>query len=173
MAKPQSFSVSAKSQRVCELLAPFRMNLIGVRRRVRGTEAISMIDESHLPQVLSRADHVINILPASPSTTNYFDPSKLAMMKNGAYFYNIGRGATVDQNALHLSLTAGRLAGAYLDVMSPEPLPADHPLWSTPNCYITPHTAGGFDTEMNSLVSHFLENLRRFELNEPLRNRIV
>ena len=167
------FGFGEIATRLCELLAPFRMNLIGVRRRVRGVEAIPMIDESQLPDVLSRADHVINILPANSSTSGYFDESKFSMMKNGAYFYNIGRGATVHQEALRKSLTSGRLAGAYLDVMTPEPLPPDNALWTTPNCFITPHTAGGFHEEMNGLVSHFLVNLRRLESNEGLLNRIV
>ena len=132
-----------------------------------------MIDESQLPDVLSNADHVINILPANASTTGYFDASKFEKMKPGAYFYNIGRGATVHQDALQQSLASGKLAGAYLDVMTPEPLPPNHGLWMAPNCYITPHTAGGFDDEMNGLVSHFVENLRRFESNERMLNRVV
>ena len=94
-------------------------------------------------------------------------------MKRGAYFYNIGRGATVDQNCLIQSLNSGALAGAYLDVMTPEPLPSDHPLWHAPNCLITPHSAGGFDAEMMSLVNHFLENLSRYSSNLPMLNRIV
>ena len=167
------FGYGEIATRLCELLAPFRMDLFGVRRRVRGTESIPMIDESQLPDVLSNADHVINILPANASTTGYFGESKFEEMKQGAYFYNIGRGATVQQDALEQSLASGKLAGAYLDVMIPEPLPVGHRLWTTPNCYITPHTAGGFDEEMNGLVSHFLENLRRFESDERLLNRVV
>ncbi len=55
----------------------------------------------------------------------------------------------------------------------PEPLPIDHPLWSTSNCYITPHTAGGHDTEFERLATHFLDNLRRFESGQPLIDRIM
>ncbi len=159
--------------RLCELLAPFRMKLMGVRRRARGNESIPIIEESQLAEFLPQADHVINVLPANATTTGYFDARKLQLMKPGAYFYNIGRGATVDQVELENGLRLGKLAGAYLDVMTPEPLPPDHALWNTPNCLITPHSAGGFDGEMMGLVDHFLENLQRFTTGAPLLNRII
>ena len=149
------------------------MKLIGVRRRKRGNESIQIIDESKLSETLPHADHVINLLPANASTMGYFDASRFQLMKSGAYFYNIGRGGTVDQDSLERALRLGSLAGAYLDVMTPEPLPPEHALWSTPNCYITPHTAGGFDREMTSLVDHFLENLHRFTLGAQLLNRVI
>ena len=159
--------------RLCELLAPFRMKMIGVRRRARGNESVPIINESQLADYLPLADHVINILPANKTTLGYFDARKLQSMKRGAYFCNIGRGATVDQIALEIALRSGHLAGAYLDVMTPEPLPPDHALWTTPNCLITPHSAGGYDGEMMGLVDHFLENLHRFSSGVPLLNRII
>jgi phosphoglycerate dehydrogenase-like enzyme len=161
------------ANRLCELLAPFRMKLIGTRRNVRGDEPIQLIDPSQLADILPLADHVINVLPANASTRDYFDSDKFFAMKRGTYFYNIGRGGTVDQEALRLALESGRLAGAYLDVMTPEPLLPDHPLWRTPNCYLTPHTAGGFDFEMMGLVEHFLANLDRFTSNSELLNRVI
>jgi phosphoglycerate dehydrogenase-like enzyme len=85
----------------------------------------------------------------------------------------VGRGTTVDQTALLAALQSGRLAAAYLDVTDPEPLPVDHPLWSAPNCYITPHSAGGHRTEPMRLAGHFLDNLRRFERGEPLLDRVI
>ena len=159
--------------RLCELLEPFGMKLIGVRRRIRGNEPIQVIDESKLAEYLPHADHVINVLPANPSTTGYFDSRKFELMKKGAYFYNVGRGGTVEQESLENALRSEKLTGAYLDVTTPEPLPNDHALWSLHNCFITPHTAGGFDSEMISLVDHFLENLKRFTSGAPLLNRII
>ena len=97
----------------------------------------------------------------------------LQAVKPGGIFYNIGRGTTVDQEALRAALESGRLAAAYLDVTDPEPLPPDHPLWATRNCFITPHTAGGRDDEFEQLVRHFLANLLRFEAGIPLLDRIV
>jgi phosphoglycerate dehydrogenase-like enzyme len=116
---------------------------------------------------------VINLLPANESTLGFFDAKRLGRLRSDAYFYNIGRGTTVDQIALSALLREGRIAGAHLDVMSPEPLPPNDPLWDTPNCFLTPHTAGGFRGEMTRLVEHFLENLRRFQANEPLLNRVI
>ena len=85
-----------------------------------------------------RADWVIDILPAAADTAAFFDGVRFAAMKPGAIFINIGRGATVDQSAL-LAALHGHLRAAYLDVTTPEPLPPEHPLWSAPNCTITPH----------------------------------
>ena len=62
---------------------------------------------------------------------------------------------------------------ALLDVMTPEPLPADHPLWTTPNCWITPHTAGGHANETERLVAHFVENVDRFRAGESLQDRVI
>lgn len=167
------FGYGEIAARLCELLAPFRMKLLGVRRRARGNEPIELIQESQLAEYLPQVDHVINVLPANASTIGYFDASKFRRMKRDAYFYNIGRGATVDQDGLKEALRSGVLAGAYLDVMTPEPLPPNHALWRTPNCYITPHSAGGYDREMAGLVEHFIENLRRFGSGQPLLNRIA
>jgi phosphoglycerate dehydrogenase-like enzyme len=159
--------------RLCELLAPFQMKLIGVRRTARGTESIPMIDESRIQDYLPIADHVINLLPANSSTIQYFDARKIKRLKWGAYFYNIGRGTTVDQDYLETALRMGSLGGAYLDVMTPEPLAASHSLWTAPNCYLTPHSAGGYEHEMTGLVDHFVSNLNRFSSGSQLVNRIV
>ncbi|MGH9769593.1 MAG: D-2-hydroxyacid dehydrogenase [Blastocatellia bacterium] len=167
------FGFGAIATRLCELLAPFEMRVIGVRRAVRGDEPTEVITEEQVAEFLPQADHVINVLPGNASTTRYFDADNFRRVKPGAIFYNIGRGATVDQEALLAALESNRLAAAYLDVTTPEPLPPDHPLWSAPNCYITPHSAGGQNREMHDLVTRFLENLRRFVNGEELRNRIV
>jgi phosphoglycerate dehydrogenase-like enzyme len=94
-------------------------------------------------------------------------------MKQGAVFHNIGRGTTVDQEALADALESGQLAAAWLDVTDPEPLADGHRLWSLENCFITPHTAGGHAFEAGSLVRHFLGNLRRFERGEQLVDQIM
>jgi hypothetical protein len=87
-----------------------------------------------------------------------------------AAFYNVGRGDTVDQDALIGVLNSGHLAAAYLDVTTPEPLPCEDPLWSAPNCLITPHVAGGMQGEMDVLVDHFVANFKRYLANEPLKD---
>ena len=167
------YGYGAIAKRLCELLAPLHMNLIGVRRQPRGDESIPTVPLSEHLRYLPTADHVINILPASPQTRDFFDRERFAHMQPKAHFYNIGRGTTVNQDDLVQTLTDGHLAGAYLDVTDPEPLPPDHPLWSAPRCHITPHTAGGFREEMVGLVQHFLDNLQRYNTATPLVDRII
>jgi len=162
----------AIARRLVQLLHPFQMNLLAVRRKPRGDEPIDVRDISQLDALLPLADHVIDVLPASVSTDRLVDARRLALMKRSAFFYNIGRGNTVDQPALLAALQSGQIAGAYLDVTDPEPLPPDHPLWTVPNCHITPHTAGGHVDEFDRLVAHFLENLHRWPSGAKLLDQV-
>lgn len=159
--------------RLVELLRPFGMKLVALRRQPRGNEGIEIITEERLPEALAKADHVVNLLPDNPDSARFFSAARFAAMKPGAVFYNIGRGTTVDQDALLAALQSGHLDAAWLDVTDPEPLPPGHPLLSAPNCFITPHTAGGHRNEAEKLVRHFLDNFRRFLEGGPLRDRIM
>ena len=159
--------------RLVELLAPFEMELIAMRRKPRGDEGIPTVTPEDLRQALATADHVISILPGNADSLHFISTERLGWVKPSAIFYNIGRGTTVDQQALLESLRSGQLGAAWLDVTDPEPLPDDHPLWTAPNCYITPHTAGGHRNESETLVRHFLENLSRFLGELALRDRIM
>ena len=162
----------AIGRQLSALLAPFRMKLFAVRRRVYSEAGVHIIPEEKVSSVLATADHIVNILPENESTRNYVNARRLGWIKPGARFYNVGRGSTVDQHALIEALESGRLGGAYLDVMEPEPLPPSHPLWSAPRCYITPHAAGGRHDQDEALVRHFLANLRAFESGEPMTARV-
>lgn len=162
----------AIAKRLTELLTPFRAKILAFRRTVRGDESVPTYPIDAIDNHLGHANHVVNILPASPSTTNFFDQARLARLKRGSHFYNLGRGDTVDQQALVNALNAGHLGSAYLDVTSPEPLPPDHPLWTTPNCFITPHTAGGTHDEAERQIAHFADNLSRYTRGDSLRDRI-
>jgi phosphoglycerate dehydrogenase-like enzyme len=161
----------AIAKRLAELLAPFGLHLVGFRRRPRGDEPIEVRPMAELADWLPRADWVIDILPAANDTAGFFDQPKFVAMKPGASFMNIGRGATVDQAAL-LAALRGHLRAAYLDVTSPEPLPREHPLWSAPGCFITPHVAGGHEDECDRLVALFLANLDRYQRGLPLAGRV-
>jgi phosphoglycerate dehydrogenase-like enzyme len=151
------------------------MQVVALRRQVAGDEPVAALPlgDPRAADALAGADHVIDLLPASPATEGFFDAARLAALKRGAVFYNIGRGNTVDQEALRAALESGQLGAAYLDVTTPEPLPPDHALWTTPNCFITPHTAGGHHDEAQRLVRHFLENLARFTARQPLLDRVL
>lgn len=162
----------AIARRLIELLEPLRMNVLALRRKPSGDETVPVITEAALPDYLPQADHVINILPAHPTTRHFMDAERLRLLKPGALFYNIGRGSTVNQTDLAAALESGQLAAAYLDVTDPEPLPPEHPLWTAPNCYITPHTGGGHQGERERQVRHFLTNLQRFTAGAALLDRV-
>lgn len=161
----------AIAARLAELLAPLGMHIVGFRRTPRGDEAVEVHPVGELADWLGRADFVINVLPAHSDTVDFFDSAKFSAMKPGTVFVNIGRGATVDQPAL-LAALRGHLRAAYLDVMTPEPLPAQHPLWTQRNCYLTPHVAGGHDDEFDRLVAVFLANFQRFLHGQALVGRV-
>ena len=161
----------AIARRLVELLKPFGMSIVAVRRAPKGDEAVPTFPIDELDRLLPEADYVANILPANADTDGLFGRAEFARMKDGAFFTNIGRGTTVDEDALMAALD--RLAGAYLDVTDPEPLPKDSPLWSAPKVFITPHTAGGHRGEEVRLVRHLLENLVRFRKGETLADRVM
>lgn len=155
------------------LLRPFEMRITALRRASGVEEGVRLISLEHLPQALADADHVVNLFPANPTTIHFMHAERFAAMKPGSVFYNVGRGATVDEEALLQALRSGRPAAAWLDVTEQEPLPAGHPLWSAPNCYITPHIAGGHRNEAEMLVRHFLGNFQRFLCGTSLVDRVM
>lgn len=163
----------AIGRRLAHLLAPFGMTIYAVRRQTRSEAGVRIIPEEKISSVLPLADHVINILPDNASTRGYVNARRLACCKRGARFYNVGRGTTVDEAALLEALHAGRLSAAYLDVFEPEPLAPEHPFWTTPNCYVTPHTAGGRRDQDEALVQHFLANLAAFTQGGDWVDRLI
>jgi phosphoglycerate dehydrogenase-like enzyme len=163
----------AIGRRLFDLLQPFHMNITAVRRTVRGDEPLAVRTMDDVDQLLRDADHVINLLPSGSNTRAFFNSDRFGRMKPSAAFYNVGRGDTVDQPALIEALKSGQIAAAYTDVTSPEPLPSDDPLWTTPNCYITPHIAGGRQGEHEALVEHFAQNVNRFIRGDTLVDQIM
>lgn len=163
----------AIGRRLVELLAPFQMQVTAVRRQTRSERGVRIIPEESLSTALAAADHVVNILPDNASTRNFINARRLACFKPGARFYNVGRGTTVDERALLEALRSGRIGEAYLDVFETEPLPPDHVLWTLPNCFITPHTAGGRHDQDTAIVRHFLRNLAAFEAGGEMVDRVV
>jgi phosphoglycerate dehydrogenase-like enzyme len=163
----------AIGRRLAELLKPFGGRVVAYRRTPSGDEGIEIVTDAGLPAALAAADQVVNVLPDSSATRGFMTAARFGQMKRGARFYNVGRGTTVDQPALIAALESGQVGGAYLDVMDPEPLPPEHPLWNAPNCFITCHIAGGTADQDEKLIRHFLENLKRFKAGEPLVDRII
>jgi phosphoglycerate dehydrogenase-like enzyme len=125
---------------------------------------------AHIDRLLPRADFVVIAAPLTPETRNLLDRRRLDLLKPTAGVINIARARIVDYEALRAKLVDGSLGGAVLDVMSPEPLPADSPLWDTPNLIITPHISCDDPEYANLTLEHFFANLGRFVRGRPLKN---
>jgi phosphoglycerate dehydrogenase-like enzyme len=155
--------------RVAEIGACFGMRVVALRRQTGETPGVAHVytpDEKLA--FLAESDVVVNTLPLTPETVGFLDAEAIAAMTPGAILINIGRGKTVDTDALLAALHDGRLGGAGLDVTDPEPLPDGHPLWTAPNTIITPHYAGAHPEYNHNTEAVFLENLRRYRAGEPL-----
>jgi len=123
-----------------------------------------------LKGMLKDCDFVVLTLPLTPETKHLFSTEMFDAMKPGAYLVNVSRGDLIDENALAQAVRAGKVGGAVLDVFSSEPLPAESPLWSLPEVIITPHISGASTHLVDDVVDLFVENLKRYQENQPLYN---
>lgn len=143
----------------------------GVRRHADPAASIIGMDDWRAQ--LGAYDWVILAAPGTPETTHMVGAAEFAAMKPGARFINIARGTQVDQAALIAVLRSGHLAGAFLDVTDPEPLPSDDPLWDAPNTLITMHMSGRFSrTQITQAAERFARNVHRFMAGEPLEAQV-
>ncbi|MGW4502008.1 2-hydroxyacid dehydrogenase [Micromonospora sp. NPDC004336] len=155
---------------VRDRLAPFDVTFTLVARTARPGQGVHGVEE--LPGLLPDADVVVLLVPLTEQTRGLVDEGFLAAMRDGALLVNAARGPVARTEALVAELRTGRISAA-LDVTDPEPLPADHPLWTMPNVLLTPHVAGsvrGFLPRAYRLVG---EQVRRFAAGEPLVNAVV
>jgi phosphoglycerate dehydrogenase-like enzyme len=160
---------------VAQRAAAFGMRIAAIRSHPEGAlvDGVSAVFGSgDLKDALGDADHVVLALPDTPRTRSMFDAAAFAAMKPGARIYNVGRGPVIDTEALIVALQDGRLGGAGLDVTEPEPLPADSPLWAMENVLITAHTSGATPHYWQRQLPLLIDNIRRFQQGEPLRNRV-
>jgi phosphoglycerate dehydrogenase-like enzyme len=123
--------------------------------------------------VLPRADWLLLACPLTDRTRGLVDAAALALLPPGARLVNVSRGEVVDEPALVDALRSGTLSGAYLDVFAHEPLPPDSPLWDMPHVIVTPHTAGHSDGNEARVAALFLDNLKRWNEDQPLLNRVA
>ena len=146
-------------------LAAFDVEVSVVRRS--GGEGTLRPDEWRAR--LGEFDWVILAVPATPETEGMIGASELAAMKSDCVIVNIARGSVIDQPALVEALQARAIGGAFLDVTTPEPLPADHPLWSLDNAHISMHLSGRAQTRMfQRSGERFLENLGKYLRGQPV-----
>lgn len=150
----------------------FGMRVIGVRRDSRLTDPLceEMYGLDQIARATAKADFVVNALPMTEITRGSVDAGVFAAMKTGSYFINVGRGATVDEDAMVQALASGTLAGAGLDVFCDEPLRSDSPLWNLDNVILTPHIGGSHDQLYQTWLEVAIDNLSRYTRGEPLRN---
>lgn len=133
-------------------------------------------DESYavedLDFALAGADAVIMCVPGTKETENLMTRERLGLLKKTSVLINVGRGSSLDQDALMDALNSGKIAGAALDVTTPEPLPADHPLWNTKNLILTPHVSGNMtlDITCDLDVNLFCDNLTRYCRKQPMKH---
>ena len=141
----------------------FGMTVLGidiVERKIASVDAFYHPDQ--LPEVAGQVDYLILVAPSTPETRRIVGAKVLSRMKPTAYLINIARGELVDEEALIEALEGGKIAGAALDALPVEPLPADHPLWRAKNVIITPHVGGMSDIYCEQTLPIIEENLRRF-----------
>jgi len=151
------------------LLMPFDAHVTVVRNRVRAMDGADVVVESdHLHNTLPGADLVILALALTPDTDGIIGADELRLMERHAWLVNVARGRHVVTDDLVGALQAGTIGGAALDVTEPEPLPDGHPLWSLPNCIITPHVGNTPEMAKPLLAERITANVRRWAHGEPL-----
>ena len=163
---------------------------VNVAERLRGMGAAKIIglsrsgrphpafDEVHpiadLDKVLPETKILVMALPGTAETIHILNRERIALLPKDAYVINVGRGTAIEQEPLVEALNSGRIAGAALDVMDPEPLPKDHPLWSAKNLILTPHVSGnmtlGYTCDTN--VDMFCRDLRNYAAGRPLEGLV-
>ncbi|MGE0877972.1 MAG: D-isomer specific 2-hydroxyacid dehydrogenase family protein [Acidimicrobiia bacterium] len=151
------------------LLEPFDCHVTVVRNQVQAMEGADMVVESeHLHSVLPGSDLVVLALALTPDTEGIISADELALLEPHTWIVNVARGRHIVTDDLVEALRDGVIGGAGLDVTDPEPLPDGHPLWTLPNCIITPHVGNTPDMAKPLLARRLTENVRRFAEGEEL-----
>jgi phosphoglycerate dehydrogenase-like enzyme len=147
------------------------MRVIGTKRRA--AEPLPHLDAVLPPErtdeILAQSDYVLLLLPATPDTENFINTQRLARMKPTAWLLNFGRGHLIADADLIAAVKGKQIAGAILDVFRQEPLPSDHPFWTTEGITVLPHIGGGHPQRDRVVAQLFVENLRSFLDNQPLK----
>jgi phosphoglycerate dehydrogenase-like enzyme len=162
--------LGAIAQDVARLAAALGMRVIGTRRRPEPMPNVAEVfPAGRTPEVLAQSDFVLLLLPATPQTDNFINAERLGMMKPGAWLLNFGRGHVIKDDDLVAAVKAKKIAGAMLDVFRQEPLPADHPFWTTEGIIVLPHIGGPHPQRDRIVARLFVDNLGRFLDGKPLR----
>lgn len=142
---------------VAKIAKAFGMKVIGIRHSGNPQEFVDeMYTINQLETVLPNCDYIVVTLPLTKETRNLFGAKQFGLMKDSAFFINVGRGETIVEQDLISALQKGIIAGAGLDVFEQEPLPADSPLWDMDNVIVTPHTSGSTEHYNQRVVENIL-----------------
>lgn len=170
-AKVLIWGFGSIGQETARLFKALGAQVTGVARTAGQRNGFEVITTEQVDEYLPATDVLVMVLPTSDETFHALDEHRLSLLPSRAYVVNVGRGTTVDEGALIAALNEGRIAGAALDVVHTEPLPASSPLWDARNIVITPHAAGGRPVNPEELIAH---NVRAFRAGAPAskyRNR--
>lgn len=162
--------LGAIGQEVARLATALGMRVIGTKRRpteMPGLAEVFPADRTN--EVLAQSDFVLLLLPATPETSNFINAERLGQMKPGAWLLNFGRGHLIKDDDLIAAVTAKTIAGAVLDVFRQEPLPREHPFWTTDRIMVLPHIGGPHPDRDTIVAKLFVENLGLFLDGQPLR----
>ena len=159
---------------MAKLVAPLGVNIIGVNKRgqmVEGCSKVITIDK--IDSVLADADFLYLAVPGTPETKNLINRKRLNMLKPTCGIVNIGRQSAMDYDALCEKLKKKEIAGAILDVFTPEPIEKNSKLWDTPNLIITPHVSSDeYGNYIKLTLDIFMKNLKLFIENKKLKNQV-
>lgn len=156
------------------ILKALGMKVIGVRRSGKDVPNVDqMYNMSGLHEALGQGDYIINILPLTDETHHIYNQTAFEHFKSGSCFVNVGRGPSVNTEALLGALDSGQVAFAALDVFEEEPLPANHPLWGKDNVLITPHIAGSTEQYTERALDIFVQNLEAYIAGQTLPLNLV
>jgi phosphoglycerate dehydrogenase-like enzyme len=157
------------AQSLISMLQPFNCHITVVRNRPGELVGVSeVVTTSQLNSALSQADAIVMALALTPQTQGIMGKKQFEAMQSHAWLVNVGRGKQIVTDDLVWALETGEIGGAALDVTDPEPLPTGHPLWSMPNCIITPHVGNTAEMVPPLLALRITENVRRFARGELL-----
>ncbi|WP_421997220.1 D-2-hydroxyacid dehydrogenase [Reyranella sp.] len=155
---------------VARIASALGMTVIGTKRRVTPVANVAeVLPGDRSDEVLARADFVVLLLPATPETENFVDASRLAKMKKSAWLLNFGRGQAIKDDDLIAAVKGRTIAGALLDVFRQEPLPSEHPFWTTEGIIVLPHIGGPHPQRDRFVARLFVDNLGRFLDGAPLK----
>ncbi len=157
---------------IAEVMAPrlkaFGMRVIGISRTDRAVPGVDEIfPRAAIVRAVKDLDYLILLAPLDPDTRNVVNETVLSAMKPTSILINLARGGVLDEDALMRALQQKKIAGAALDALDKEPLPADHPLWTMQNVIITPHVGGYCDTYVEMAAEQFEERLTHFLAGRP------